>query len=146
MLAASANDSPGRNPKHGALVGHHHRTKGSGEDAHHPVAGGDQRHVGADLEHDAGAFDAWRSRLSRIHAKCVENIAEVEPCDVNRDADLPRRKRVGDPRRGGHHEVVERASVEICTDQGAPSSGTSSLSGPGRASRGAQSLSCRSPS
>jgi hypothetical protein len=63
-------------------------TEGAGKDAHDAVAWGEGSHVGADLDDNAGALAAKGPCLTGVHAKSVEDIAEIEASRVDSDSDL----------------------------------------------------------
>ncbi len=75
-----------------APVGHRQRAERVGDQAHHPIAGREVGHLGADLDDHAGALAADR-RLAGVEAEGDQRVAEVEAGGAHRDPHLARAER-----------------------------------------------------
>ncbi len=77
-----------------AVVGDGERTEGTVEQAHHAVTRGQGRHPWSDLDDHSGRLGADHGPAG-VHAERDQRVAEVHPCRVDRDPDLPVGQRPG---------------------------------------------------
>ncbi|GCB53281.1 hypothetical protein SNL152K_10638 [Streptomyces sp. NL15-2K] len=74
----------GRDGREVAVVGDPARPRAAGEEAHHPVARGEVRHVVGHLDHDTGAFAAERPVVGD-HAQGEYDVPEIHPGGAQSD-------------------------------------------------------------
>jgi hypothetical protein len=92
-----------------AGVGNGGGAKGRTEEAHDAIAHREAVDGGTDLGDDARAFAAERTRVARVHAEGVEDVAKVEPRGAYGDADLTLGERSQGVGVGDERQAVERA-------------------------------------
>jgi hypothetical protein len=97
----------GRSGNNQACVDLRDRSKARLEKTKDALTEGETRDVGTQLDDLAGAFQTQGTGLTWVHTQDIEDIAEVETCSANGDANVTRSKRSLDKRSGQSSQSIQ---------------------------------------